>query len=114
MPLDFAGPATPLDEDDIAEAAKKLDCEVAAVRAVVDVESRGGFLADGRPKILFERHYFSADRTPGRGRKNGRGRAFEQADRRRACDQSGDGEETTSTRYSANSTCPDEAQSAVN
>lgn len=58
MPLAFSGPATPLDEAAIADAAKKLDCEVAAVRAVIDVESRGGFLPDGRPKILFERHYF--------------------------------------------------------
>src|SRR5688572_2845500 len=59
MPLAFSGPATPLDEVAIADAAKKLGCEVAAVRAVVDVESRGGFLPDKRPKILFERHYFS-------------------------------------------------------
>src|SRR5688572_3325692 len=59
MPLEFSGPATPLDDAAIADAAKKLGCEVAAVRAVIDVESRGGFLSDGRPKILFERHYFS-------------------------------------------------------
>jgi hypothetical protein len=59
MTLAFSGPATPLDDDAIADAAKKLDCEVASVRAVIDVESRGGFLPDGRPKILFERHYFS-------------------------------------------------------
>lgn len=59
MPLAFSGPATPLDDAAIAEAARKLGVEVAAVRAVIDVESRGGFLPDGRPKILFERHYFS-------------------------------------------------------
>jgi hypothetical protein len=59
MPLAFSGPATPLDDAAIADAASKLGCEVAAVRAVIDVESRGGFLPDGRPKILFERHYFS-------------------------------------------------------
>jgi len=59
MPLAFSGPATPLDDAAIANAAQKLGCEVAAVRAVIDVESRGGFLPDGRPKILFERHYFS-------------------------------------------------------
>ena len=59
MPLAFSGPATPLDDAAIAEAAKKLGCEDGAVRAVIDVESRGGFLPDGRPKILFERHYFS-------------------------------------------------------
>ena len=59
MPLEFAGPATPLDDNSIARAANKLGCEIAAVRAVIDVESRGGFLPDKRPKILFERHYFS-------------------------------------------------------
>jgi hypothetical protein len=59
MALDFSGPATPLDDLAIEAAATKLKCQVAAVRAVIDVESRGGFLADGRPKILFERHYFS-------------------------------------------------------
>lgn len=59
MPLEFAGPATPLDDEAIESAATKIGCQVAAVRAVIDVESRGGFLADKRPKILFERHYFS-------------------------------------------------------
>jgi len=59
MPLDFSGPATRLDDTAIASAAQKLGCEAAAVRAVIDVESNGGFLPDGRPKILFERHYFS-------------------------------------------------------
>lgn len=59
MPLEFAGPATPLDDEAIENAARKIGCQVAAVRAVIDVESRGGFLADKRPKILFERHYFS-------------------------------------------------------
>lgn len=39
--------------------AKKLGCEVAAIKAVEKVESRGnGFLKDGRPKILFEGHIF--------------------------------------------------------
>ncbi|HET6942978.1 MAG TPA: N-acetylmuramidase domain-containing protein [Sphingomicrobium sp.] len=32
---------------------------MAAIRSVIDVESHGGFYPDGRPKILFERHYFS-------------------------------------------------------
>ena len=59
MALEFAGNATPLNDAAIAAAAKKIDCQVAAVRAVIDVESRGGFLPDKRPKILFERHYFS-------------------------------------------------------
>jgi hypothetical protein len=48
-----------MSDEAIAKAADDLDCDVAAVRAVIDVESRGGFLDDGRPKILFERHYFS-------------------------------------------------------
>jgi len=37
-----------------------IGCQVAAVRAVVEIESSGsGFLADGRPKILFEAQWFS-------------------------------------------------------
>lgn len=59
MALEFSGPATRLASADIEQAAGSLGCAVAAVRAVIDVESRGGFLPDKRPKILFERHYFS-------------------------------------------------------
>ena len=59
MALEFSGPATELGDSVIEAAAVRIGCHVAAVRAVIDVESRGGFLADGRPKILFERHYFS-------------------------------------------------------
>jgi hypothetical protein len=41
------------------KAARDLGVEVAAVKAVAAVESRNsGFLADGRPVILFERHIF--------------------------------------------------------
>lgn len=48
-----------LTEQDYARAAERLGCDVAAVKAVDEVESGGrGFLADGRPKILFERHVF--------------------------------------------------------
>jgi hypothetical protein len=44
----------------LQRAADRLGVAVACVRAVVAVESRGeGFLGDGRPKILFERHKFS-------------------------------------------------------
>lgn len=44
----------------VTRAAKQLGCDVAAVQAVIAVESRGsGFLADGRPRILFEAHKFS-------------------------------------------------------
>ncbi|MBP0633286.1 N-acetylmuramidase domain-containing protein [Cupriavidus sp. AcVe19-1a] len=42
---------------DLQRAADKLGVPLAAVRAVNEVESRGsGFLPDGRPVILFERH----------------------------------------------------------
>ncbi len=56
--MEFTGPATRFTQGAIEEAAASLDCEVAAVKAVIDVESRGGFLDDSRPKILFERHLF--------------------------------------------------------
>ena len=46
-----------LDQDDFAKAASALGVPVAAIRAVTEVESKGsGFLPDGRPVILFERH----------------------------------------------------------
>ncbi|WP_175815551.1 N-acetylmuramidase domain-containing protein [Burkholderia diffusa] len=42
---------------DIARGADTLGVPIACVRAVCAVESRGsGFLSDGRPVILFERH----------------------------------------------------------
>ena len=48
-----------LQECDFITAANLLGCEVAAIKAVDEVESRGsGFLPSGKPKILFERHYF--------------------------------------------------------
>jgi hypothetical protein len=53
------GAVTTLNEDDYKQAAELLDCDVAAIKAVAEVESRGaGFMADGRPVILFERHKF--------------------------------------------------------
>ena len=58
--MNFAGAATPLAAADIAATATTLDCEPAAVWAVCDVESSGsGFLADKRPRILYEAHVFS-------------------------------------------------------
>lgn len=50
-----------LSEQDYEQAAAKLGCEVAAVKAVSEVESGkyGAFLPDGEPVILFERHKFS-------------------------------------------------------
>jgi len=48
-----------LSDADYQRAANLLGIEVAAIRAVVSVEaSSSGFLPDGRPKILFERHLF--------------------------------------------------------
>lgn len=46
-----------LRESDLITAAEKLGVQLAKVKAVNQVESRGsGFLSDGRPRILFERH----------------------------------------------------------
>lgn len=46
-----------LTEKDIKAAARKLGVQVAAIKAVTEVESKeSGFLPSGRPVILFERH----------------------------------------------------------
>jgi hypothetical protein len=46
-----------LSQTDIESAAEQLGVDIATVHAVKAVESRGrGFLDDGRPVILFERH----------------------------------------------------------
>ena len=49
-----------LTEDQLNAAAQLLGCEVAAVKAVVKTELgvRSAFDAQGRPTILYERHYF--------------------------------------------------------
>lgn len=48
-----------LTTEDFCRAAKRLRCEVAAIKAVAQVESRGEpFYSDGFPVILFERHKF--------------------------------------------------------
>lgn len=45
--------------NDYCDVARNLGIETATIRAVDAVESAGsGFLSDGRPKILCERHYF--------------------------------------------------------
>jgi N-acetylmuramidase/Putative peptidoglycan binding domain len=57
----LAGAALPyhLTDADLVKSADALGVSVAAIRAVNEVESRGqGFLTDGRPVILFERHVF--------------------------------------------------------
>lgn len=48
-----------LADADLVRAAETLDVPLACVRAVNEVESHGsGYLLDGRPVILFERHVF--------------------------------------------------------
>lgn len=48
-----------LRQTDVQRAAAELGCDVATLQAVIEVESpQGGFLADGRVVILFERHIF--------------------------------------------------------
>jgi hypothetical protein len=48
-----------LTEEDYIAAADKLGVEVAIIKAVAEVESKGkGFLDTGEPVILFERHKF--------------------------------------------------------
>lgn len=45
---------------DFQRAAAALGCDASAIKAVCEVEApKGGFLPDGRPTILFERHQFS-------------------------------------------------------
>lgn len=49
-----------LQETDFVRAAARLDCDVAAIKAVCEVEAPGGgFDKDGLPRILFEGHVFS-------------------------------------------------------
>lgn len=48
-----------LSEKDLVEFADKYGLELAAVKAVNEIESNGkGFLLDGRPRVLFEGHVF--------------------------------------------------------
>ncbi|MBK5647239.1 MAG: DUF3380 domain-containing protein, partial [Acinetobacter sp.] len=48
-----------LTEAQIIAQAKALNVEVAALKAVIQVECKGsGFNADGTPVILYERHKF--------------------------------------------------------
>ncbi|MBV8048346.1 MAG: DUF3380 domain-containing protein [Paludibacterium sp.] len=57
--MEFSARGTPLSEDGLTQAITTLGIDHAAFWAVLQVESSGfGFLADRRPKILFERHIF--------------------------------------------------------
>ncbi len=50
-----------LNNSDYAQAAQLVGADVATIRAVIEIEAAGsGFFSDGRPKILFEAHWFSA------------------------------------------------------
>lgn len=53
-----------LAEQDLVDFARHYNLELAAVKAVNEVESNGrGFLVDGRPRILFEGHVFWKELT---------------------------------------------------
>lgn len=53
------GPRLVLTDEDFIMASRILNCTVAAIKAVAEVESKGeGFLPSGRPVILYEAHVF--------------------------------------------------------
>src|SRR3989442_13575351 len=64
--MDFVGKATPLSVLGVERARDRIHIGLPELWAVVRVETRGcGFLADRRPKLLFERHIFHRE-TGGR------------------------------------------------
>jgi hypothetical protein len=61
----FVGTATPLSQHGFDDVVSQLGVDAPSLWALLTVETRGfGFLADRRPKILFERHIFH-NRTGG-------------------------------------------------
>ncbi|MGL4630585.1 MAG: N-acetylmuramidase domain-containing protein [Leadbetterella sp.] len=59
VPKVLTGLEKMLSENDLIQFAQKYKIELAAIKAVNEVESNGrGFLVEGRPKILFEGHVF--------------------------------------------------------
>jgi hypothetical protein len=57
--MEFTKSGAPLSEAGLAATVTRLRVDPAALWAVIRVETSGfGFLADRRPKILFERHIF--------------------------------------------------------
>jgi hypothetical protein len=69
--MDFHGTALPLKDGDVRTIAGYLGCQIATVRAVMQIEAAGkGFDANGRPKMLFEPHIFY--RELGAGAKRNR------------------------------------------
>ncbi|MDW6001868.1 N-acetylmuramidase family protein [Vibrio mangrovi] len=58
--LPDSAPHRGLSEQDYQDASEALACDVAAIKAVSDVESSGsGFFPSGAPCVLFEAHQFS-------------------------------------------------------
>lgn len=56
----FTGSGTPLTQQGLDDLCIQLDVPLPALWAVLSVETSGcGYLADRRPQILFERHWFS-------------------------------------------------------
>jgi len=56
-PVNNSDPEKLLTESDLKYAARALGVQLAAIKAVTEVESKeSGFLPSGRPVILFERH----------------------------------------------------------
>lgn len=56
---------TARDASDVADAAARLNVDTPAFRAIIQVETTGsGFLPDGRPRILLERHKVWAATSP--------------------------------------------------
>lgn len=69
--MDFTGQAKRLEPRDIETIAGYLGCHVAAVKAVLAVESAGkGFDSYGRPKMLFEPHVFYRELPAGPKRES--------------------------------------------
>ncbi|WP_137938592.1 N-acetylmuramidase domain-containing protein [Chitinivorax sp. B] len=59
--MDFQGLATPLSETQLDQVLANLGVTAPALWAVIEVETAGdGFLPSRKPRILFERHKFSA------------------------------------------------------
>ncbi|MEO3389477.1 N-acetylmuramidase family protein [Mesorhizobium sp. CAU 1741] len=67
--MDFVGKALPLNDGDVRIIAGYLGCEIAVLRAVLQIEAAGkGFDTKRRPKMLFEPHIFYRELGPGSNR----------------------------------------------
>ena len=79
-PPEPEGQTTPryhLVDEDYVRAADMLTVEVAAIRAVAEIEAAGhGFLPDGRPVILYEAHIFGRLTNHRHSMQDSRGKAL--------------------------------------